>query len=149
MSLHPQYDSRQCLLSLSLFRLRKSPTGTPVSIQMMPQHSNRLPCYFLRSIQESVPIPFFQQEGRVVRTFSQPKDVMQCGTCMAVCFLPVAATAKHRLMAGYEDGSIALWDVADAKHPRTVTRIHSEAVMALAAAVKSETQGANSDSLAF
>ena len=64
-------------------------------------------------------LAFYLQEGRVLTTLSQPANTMKCGMCMALQFYePIGEAACHHLLAGYEDGTLALWDVADRSQPK-------------------------------
>ncbi len=45
---------------------------------------------------------------------------------------PIGEAACHHLLAGYEDGTLALWDVADRSQPKEVQKLHGEPIMALA-----------------
>ena len=51
--------------------------------------------------------------------------------CMAVQLLPGQPDGPW-VLAGYEDGTLALWDLAAPARPAALVRPHSESVMALA-----------------
>ena len=66
-----------------------------------------------------------------IATFRQPEG-MSCGMCMAVQLLPPqAADGGPWVIAGYEDGTLALWDAAAPARPAASAKLHAEAVMAL------------------
>ena len=84
--------------------------------------------------------PFLVQEGRMMVALSQPSTSMKCGMCMALQFLRIPdGDACHYLMAGYEDGTLALWDVAAKSRPKAVQKLHGEPIMALATHGQGET----------
>lgn len=65
-------------------------------------------------------------------TLRQPEG-MACGMCMVVQLLPAHGVSKGRwVIAGYEDGTLALWDAAAPARPAALARPHTESVMALA-----------------
>lgn len=69
----------------------------------------------------------------MLATLSQPEG-MKAGMCMAVQFLEQnTASFQSVLAAGYEDGSLALWNLADRREPIASENLHGEPVMALAA----------------
>ena len=72
------------------------------------------------------------QEGKLVRTLVQQEGVMKCGMCMALAFLPGQGDSVH-LLAGYEDGTVALWAVVQPSRALATVKAHAEPVMALAA----------------
>ena len=68
------------------------------------------------------------QWGKLARTLSQP-DSMKCGICMSIQSL------RHRaflLLMGYEDGTLALWDISQQSTPLTRCKPHGEPIMAMA-----------------
>lgn len=69
-----------------------------------------------------------------MHTLSQPEDSMKCGMCMSLQFL-AASTGHHGLplLAGYEDGTAALWDaIATGQQPLRRLKLHGEPILALA-----------------
>lgn len=80
----------------------------------------------------------YMQEGRLFQTLSQPEGVMTCGMCMVLQFMAVTEQASF-LLAGYEDGTVALWDLASRAHPTAVQKLHAEPMMALAVHGKGKT----------
>ena len=69
----------------------------------------------------------------MMRTLSQPATSMKCGMCMAVQFLrALDGAACQYLMAGYEDGTLALWDATTKSEPKAMQKLHGEPIMALA-----------------
>lgn len=69
------------------------------------------------------------QWGSLARTLSQPEG-MKCGMCMSLASPQV--TSCCLILAGYEDGTLALWDAAQQKSPLTICKPHAEPAMALA-----------------
>ncbi|KAF5831765.1 WD40-repeat-containing domain protein [Dunaliella salina] len=56
------------------------------------------------------------------------------GMCMAVQLIPGASTSDWHLLSGYEDGSVAVWDLSSPQQPRADVRgVHSEPLLCLAA----------------
>ena len=70
------------------------------------------------------------QAGQEAAALRQPAG-MACGMCMAVQLLPGQPDGPW-VLAGYEDGTLALWDLAAPARPAALVRPHSESVMALA-----------------
>ena len=70
------------------------------------------------------------QAGQEAAALRQPAG-MACGMCMAVQLLPGQPDGPW-VLAGYEDGTLALWDLAAPERPAALVRPHSESVMALA-----------------
>ncbi|KAF6259103.1 WD40-repeat-containing domain protein [Scenedesmus sp. NREL 46B-D3] len=55
------------------------------------------------------------------------------GLCMAVALVQPQGSTLHAV-AGYEDGSVALWDVRRPNQPLASAKLHSEAIMCVAVA---------------
>ncbi|KAI8471324.1 MAG: WD40-repeat-containing domain protein [Monoraphidium minutum] len=73
--------------------------------------------------------------GRPVVRLEQarPKGAPQHGMCMALhAFEANGGAGAPQVVAGYEDGSVALWDVRAVGRPLAEARLHKEAVMCLA-----------------
>lgn len=67
--------------------------------------------------------------GAAVQKFVLPPDSAPAGMCLALAYLN-----ERQLLAGHEDGSVVLWDLAAPAIPISRFRLHSEPVLALACA---------------
>ena len=61
---------------------------------------------------------------------------MKCGMCMCLAFLEASGDDVARLVGGYEDGSVAVWD-ANPENPKNtsplaVVNVQGDPVMAIA-----------------
>ncbi|EFJ26111.1 hypothetical protein SELMODRAFT_98524 [Selaginella moellendorffii] len=60
-------------------------------------------------------------------------DTKGSGMCMALeLFVPPELDGTPNVLVGYEDGSMALWDMRNCRSPRTTARFHTEPVLSLA-----------------
>lgn len=68
------------------------------------------------------------------------RDSLGWRTAACLCRLPLPGRPLGAV-AGYEDGSLAVWSEGDASHPLVSSRVHADPVMALAVGAPGATAG--------
>ncbi|KAK9815640.1 hypothetical protein WJX72_007285 [[Myrmecia] bisecta] len=72
------------------------------------------------------------QRNVVKQQLKQPEDGTKHGMCMALQLFHAPTEARPQcLAAGYEDGTVAIWDLSQPAEPAMQLRLHTEPVMCL------------------